>query len=84
VPISPIFTKRGYGDFAGSLGFQIPSEMTITIVPEPPQIPRKRSWLDTVGMFEDDADFEAMVQAGRAIREADRQAAREEADREAL
>lgn len=58
------------------------SGMTITIVPETPEIPGKRAWRDTVGMFADDPDFEAMVEAGRAIREADRRAAREEADRE--
>ena len=58
------------------------SGMAITILPEPPETPGKRSWLDAVGMFADDADFEAMVEDGRAIREADRQAVREEADRE--
>jgi hypothetical protein len=57
------------------------SGMTVTILPEPAGT-RIRSWRDTVGMFADDPDFEEMVQAGRAIREADRQAAREEAARE--
>jgi hypothetical protein len=55
--------------------------MTITILPDPPGM-RIRSWRDTVGMFADDPDFEEMVEAGRAIREADRQAARAEAARE--
>jgi hypothetical protein len=58
------------------------SGMTITIVPEPPQTPRKRTWRDTVGMFADDPTFEEAIAEGRAIREADRRAAREEADRE--
>jgi hypothetical protein len=58
------------------------SGMAITIVPEPPPGPRKRSWRDTVGMFADDADFQAMVDAGRAYREADRQAILEQLDRE--
>jgi hypothetical protein len=57
------------------------SGMTVTILPEPPWV-RIRSWRDTVGMFADDPDFEEMVQAGHAIREADRRAAREEAERE--
>jgi sulfur carrier protein ThiS len=56
--------------------------VTITILPEPPGTPRRRSWRDTVGMFADDPTFEEAVAAGRAIREADRQAAREEAARE--
>jgi hypothetical protein len=55
------------------------SGMLITIMPDPAGTPRIRSWLDTVGMFADDADFEEMVEAGRAIREADRQSAREQA-----
>ena len=57
------------------------SGMRITLLPEPPGS-RIRCWQDTVGMFADDFDFQAMVEAGRAIREADRQAAREEAARE--
>jgi hypothetical protein len=58
--------------------------MTIAIVPEPPETPRKRSWLDTVGMFADDPDFEEAVAEGRAIREADRRASLGEFDRENL
>jgi hypothetical protein len=58
------------------------SGMLITILPDPAAAPLIRSWRDTVGMFADDPDFEDMVEAGRAIREADRQAAREEAARE--
>jgi hypothetical protein len=57
------------------------SGMLITVLPEPPGA-RVRSWRDTVGMFADDPTFEEAVAAGRAIREADRQAAREEAARE--
>ncbi len=55
--------------------------MRVTILPEPIGAGGIRSWRDTIGMFADDPDFEEMVQAGRAIREADRQAAREEAAR---
>jgi hypothetical protein len=58
------------------------SGMLITIMPEPAGTPGIRSWRDTVGMFADDPDFEEMVEAGRSIREADRQAARKEAARE--
>ena len=58
------------------------SGMAITVVPEPPPSPAKRSWRDTVGWFADDPDFQAMVDAGRAYREADRQATLEQLDRE--
>jgi hypothetical protein len=58
------------------------SGMSITILPERPEMPAKRSWRDTVGMFADDHDFEAMVEAGRAYREADRKSTLEEIDRE--
>jgi sulfur carrier protein ThiS len=58
------------------------SGMTITIVPEPPQPPPNGSWRDTVGMFEDNAAFREMIAAGRAIREADREAARKEAEQD--
>ena len=66
-------------DVTSSHAIVLESGMLITIMPEPAGTPRMRSWLDTVGMFADDPDFEEMVEAGRAIREADRQAAREEA-----
>jgi sulfur carrier protein ThiS len=58
------------------------SGMVITVLPELPQAPSEGSWRDTVGMFADDPDFEAMVEAGRAIREADRKSTLEELDRE--
>jgi hypothetical protein len=58
------------------------SGMLITIMPEPAGSRGIRSWRDTVGMFADDPHFDEMVEAGRAIREADRLAAREEAARE--
>jgi hypothetical protein len=58
------------------------SGMLITIMPEPAGSREIRTWRDTVGMFADDPHFEEMVEAGRAIREADRQAAREQAARE--
>jgi sulfur carrier protein ThiS len=57
------------------------SGMAITVIPEPLG-QRKRSWLDTVGMFADDPDFEEAVAAGRAYREADRHATLEQLDRE--
>jgi len=56
--------------------------MAVTVVPEPPPSPAKRSWQDTVGWFADDPTFEEMVAAGRAYREADRQATLEQLDRE--
>jgi hypothetical protein len=37
-------------------------------------------WRETFGMFKDDEAFNAMVEAGRAYREAWRQADREEAE----
>jgi hypothetical protein len=57
------------------------SGMAITVIPEPLG-QRKRSWLDTVGMFADDPDFAEAVAAGRAYREADRHATLEQLDRE--
>ena len=58
------------------------SGTVVTILPDVPQAPSKRSWLDTVGMFASDPDFEAMIEAGRAIREEDRRATLAEMDRE--
>jgi len=58
------------------------SGMAITVIPEPLAGPGKRSWLDTVGIFADDPTFEEAVAAGRAYREADRQATLEQLDRE--
>jgi hypothetical protein len=58
------------------------SGMLITIMPEPAVAAGIHSWQDTVGMFTNNSFFQEMVEAGRAIREADRQAAREEAARE--
>ncbi len=52
--------------------------MIVTLAPSPVQVAPKSSWRNTVGMFPDDADFNAMVEAGRAYREADRQATLEE------
>jgi sulfur carrier protein ThiS len=58
------------------------SGMTITLIPEPSEAGEKRSWLEAVGMFADDPTFGEAVAEGRAIREADRRAAREDADPE--
>jgi len=55
---------------------------TIMILPEPDPAPPTKDWRRTVGMFADDPDFEEMVQAGRAIREADRKATLEQLDAE--
>lgn len=45
--------------------------------PAPPAA-RKKDWRKVVGLFDDDPEFvEAVVVEGRAIREADRAAARE-------
>jgi hypothetical protein len=60
---------------------KLESGMTVTILPEPPGR-RLRSWRDSVGMFADDPYFEEAVAEGRAIREAERKAAREEGTRE--
>ncbi len=57
------------------------SGMAVTVLPEPIGS-RQRTWLDTVGMFADDPTFEEAVAAGRAYREADRQATLEQLDRE--
>jgi hypothetical protein len=58
------------------------SGMAISLIPEPPEAGEKRSWLEAVGMFAVDPTFEEAVAEGRAIREADRRAAREEAEQE--
>ena len=51
----------------------------VTVMPRPQEISRPRSWRDTVGMFRGDPVFAEIVAAGRAIREAEREAARQEA-----
>ena len=56
------------------------SGMVITLVPEPPQEPSRSSWRDTVGMFQDTPAFRAMMAETRAIREAERETARNQAD----
>lgn len=55
------------------------SGMVITIVPQTSQTPSNGSWRETIGMFQDTPAFRAMIAEGRAIREADRAAAREAA-----
>ena len=54
----------------------------ITLLPGIPLSPSNHSRRATVGMFADDHDFDEMVEAGRAIREADRKATLEAMDRE--
>src|SRR5947209_15250494 len=58
------------------------SGMMITILPEPPQAPPEKDWRSTVGMFQDTPAFRAMIAEGRAIREADREAARKQAEQD--
>jgi hypothetical protein len=58
------------------------SGMVISIVPESAKTPTKRSWRDSVGTVEDTPAFREMIAAGRAIREAEREAARTLADQD--
>jgi hypothetical protein len=58
------------------------SGTAITISPEPPQAPAGKDWRRTVGMFADDADFDAWMAACRKIREDDRKATLEQLDAE--
>ena len=50
--------------------------MVITIVPQLGHATERDAWRETVGMFPDDGLFQEMVDAGTAIREADRAVAR--------
>jgi hypothetical protein len=54
--------------------------MVVTITPVIRKAVTKHSWRETFGMFRDAPLFQEMVDAGRAIREADREAARKEAE----
>jgi hypothetical protein len=56
------------------------SGMTIAIVPEPPRARSERNWRDSVGTVQDTPAFRAMIAEGRAIREADREAAHDQPD----
>jgi sulfur carrier protein ThiS len=60
------------------------SGMMIAILPEPPQAPPKKDWRSTVGTVQDTPAFRAMIEEGRAIREADREAARKQAEQDDL
>jgi hypothetical protein len=42
--------------------------------------PTKEDWQSTVGMFDDDPGFVEIQEEGRKIREADRRAARQDAE----
>jgi hypothetical protein len=53
----------------------------VTLVPRPKLAVDER-WRSTFGMFKDDPLFQEMVDAGKAIREADREAARRQAEDE--
>jgi hypothetical protein len=61
----------------------LPPGTTVTLVPKPEPVPFNDRWRETFGMFKDDPTFQEMVEAGRAFREADREAARKEAGDEA-
>src|SRR5262245_41148699 len=54
------------------------SGMMITILHEPPQAPSSGSWRDSVGTVQDTPAFRELVASGRAIREAEREAARKQ------
>jgi len=58
--------------------------MMVTVVPEPPRAPPENDWRSTVGMFQDTPAFRAMIAEGRAIREAEREAARNQTDEDDL
>jgi len=60
---------------------KLTSGMTITLAPEPSDLSSSKPWRETIGMFAGDPDFEEAVEAGRAIREADRQSVGNHADR---
>jgi hypothetical protein len=54
----------------------------VTVMPRPKETSRRRSWRDTIGMFRGDPVFAEIVEAGRAIREAEREAARQESEQD--
>ncbi len=54
----------------------LPPGAIVTLTPRPK--PVNLGWIQTYGMFRDDPLFQEMVEASRAIREADREAARTE------
>jgi len=62
----------------------VKSGMMITILPEPPQARPKKDWRSTVGTVQDTPAFRAMIEEGRALREADREAARKQAEQDDL
>ena len=47
------------------------SGMIVCLAPTPPTSSGKRSWRDSVGTVQDTPEFQEMIAAGRAIREAD-------------
>jgi hypothetical protein len=54
--------------------------MVVSLIPVISKAVTRDSWRQTVGMFRDDPHFHEMVEAGRAIREADREAARKNSE----
>ena len=56
------------------------SGVVISIMPEPPRPHSNGSWQESIGTVQDTPAFRAMLAAGRAIREADREAASHQTD----
>jgi hypothetical protein len=54
--------------------------MTVSLGTAPPPSVAKRSWRDSVGTVQDTPEFREMIAAGRAIREADTEAPRDQFD----
>lgn len=54
--------------------------VVVSLVPRVRNATRPADWRETVGMFRDDPVFAEIAEAGRAIREAGREAARQEAN----
>jgi hypothetical protein len=58
------------------------SGMTIAINAEKPSVPPKGSWQATSGMFKNRSFLREVIAEGRAIREADREAARNQTEQD--
>jgi sulfur carrier protein ThiS len=56
------------------------SGMVVTILPAVPGVPANGGWRDTVGTIQDTAAFREMIAAGRELREAEREAARNQTE----
>jgi sulfur carrier protein ThiS len=58
------------------------SGMKVTLAHNPSGSIRRRSWMDSVGTVQDTPAFQEMIAAGRAIREADEEAAHDQIDQD--